>query len=130
MNIIQKKNVIITTDRRRCASDVLTKIWKDNVRGQWKRLGFVAYSSHNIGFKTSNYWNKVSETYTNIIKQEGFLPCQTPTYTIWQQVEGCRMEGVGLGEKNEEGCVFGYFSFNMGECYGILCYGYLYFFSI
>ena len=40
------------------------------------------------------------------------------------------MEGVGLGEKNEEGCVFGYFSFNMGECYGILCYGYLYFFSI
>ena len=50
--------------------------------------------------KTSE--TKEREWYENIVaklavKQEGFLPCQTPTSTVRLKVEGCRVEGVELG---------------------------------
>ena len=35
-------------------------------------------------------------------KQEGFLPCQTPTYTIRLKVEGCSVKNGGCGIKSEE----------------------------
>ena len=35
-------------------------------------------------------------------KQEGFLPCQTPTSTVRLKVEGCRVKNGGCDIKSEE----------------------------